>query len=121
MKIGMKDNMLLNAHLNEFLNEGRESRVRNFGIVPGPAVVCKDGYSVSVQCSATAYSEPRDILIDADGYVSFELGYPSEHDDLIEEFAEMDNDQTNTIFPYVDRDVVLALLANHGGIEGTED
>lgn len=107
--------------LNEFLNEGRESRVRNHGIVPGPAVVCNDGYTVSVQCGEFSYCSPRTTLLDVSEYDSFELGYPNKHDDIIEKYAEAENDQVSTVFPYVPRRVVLELIKSHGGIASTKD
>ena len=75
-------------------------------------VVCKDGFSVSIQASAGNYSEPRD---DDGPYVSVELGYPSEPDHLIMKWADTPNDPTKTVYGWVPSEVVIELLQKHGG------
>lgn len=90
-------------------------------VVPAPAIQCVDGYTVSVQCSEGAYCTPRVSLLDVSEYEEFELGYPSSHDDLIEQYAENQDDQTDTVFPYVPREIVLQLIQKHGGIKEPEE
>ena len=107
--------------LNEYLNEGREDRIVPIGRrlylnSPNPRITCKDGYNISVQCSNTAYCKPEKLLHDVAYYTSFELGFPSESDELINEYAE-DENYTDTVYPYVPRRVVEALIEKHGGIE----
>ncbi len=80
---------------------------------PAPAIVCADGFTVSVQASSTHYSSPRSNM---GPYTDFELGYPSEADDLLTEFAETPNAPTETVYGYVPLSVVLSLLAKHGGV-----
>lgn len=107
--------------LNEFLQQGREGRRVQltpdlYRVQPTPMTVCKDGYEVSIQCSAFSYCEPRKDIYDVSEYKSFELGYPNASDELLNEYAEDDSDPTNTIYPYVPRSVVEALIDKHGGI-----
>ena len=113
-----------------------------------PRIVCQDGYSVSVQASEYAYCTPRYTQFQAeDGwhiingsyffssdtarnfrtsnyvpYEAVELGYPSEPDDLINEYAEIGfNDApnyTNTVYGYVPVDIVEKLIEKHGGFKG---
>ena len=45
-----------------------------------------------------------------------ELGYPSEPDELIEEYAEDWDDLTDTVYGYVPIEIVDKLLEKHGGI-----
>ena len=45
-----------------------------------------------------------------------ELGYPSEPDELIKEYAEDWDDLTDTVYGYVPIEVVDKLLEKHGGI-----
>ena len=79
-------------------------------------VVCADGFKVSIQASKMHYSIPRDNVR---AYRACELGYPSEADDLIKEYAEGE-DYTDTVYGYVPAKVIQALLEKHGGIVSGE-
>lgn len=111
-----------------------------------PRIVCNDGYSVSVQASEHMYCEPRYTQWqNEDGwqvingswwtpskmprnfetdrftpYESVELGFPSEADELIYEYAE-EGDYTNTVYPYVPVDIVEKLIEKHGGFKGVDE
>lgn len=90
-----------------------------------PDTICADGYKVSIQAGhgspngvSPAYCRPR---LAGDGpFTHVELGFPSQHDDLIEEYregAEWDDDpQTDSVFPWVPVEVVAELIAKHGGV-----
>lgn len=112
-----------------------------------PRIVCQDGYSVSVQANEYAYCTPRYTQFQAedgwhvingayymssdtprnfrtDDYIPYEeveLGYPSEPDDLINEYAEIGYDDTpnytNTVHGYVPLDIVEKLIEKHGGFK----
>jgi len=88
-----------------------------------PHIVCMDGFSMSVQVGYSLYSEPKKV---AKRYSKVEIGYPSEHEPLIEEYAEcftfeeLDIDFTDTIYPYVPVKLVDKVLKKHGGIDMTE-
>ena len=88
-----------------------------------PHIVCADGFEMSVQVGAHLYSEPKKV---AKRYSKVEIGYPSEHEPLIEEYAEcytfeeLDIDFTDTIYPYVPVKIVDKVLKKHGGIDLTE-
>lgn len=75
-------------------------------------VVCKDGYSISVQASEYHYCTPR-INLEDGYYYEVELGFPNEYDELIDGYAE-DKGSTDTVFPYVPIEVVDELIAKHG-------
>ena len=78
------------------------------------ALVCDDGFRVSIQASVTHYCSPRDN----DGpYSSFELGFPSSADDLITKYADDPDKPTGTVYGYVPLAVVLALIEKHGGVK----
>ena len=77
-----------------------------------PRITCNDGFSVSVQAGRANYCSPRD---NAGDWNKFELGYPSEADDLIQEYAEEPNNPTQTVYGWVPMNVVVALLEKHGG------
>ena len=80
---------------------------------PTKRIVCKDGFTISVQANANAYCEPREN--EAWSYSEVELGFPSSLDPLIAEYAE-EPDTTETVFAYVPIAVVNELIDRHGGI-----
>ena len=88
-----------------------------------PHIVCTDGFTMSVQVGYSLYSTPKKV---AKRYSEVEIGYPSEHEPLIEEYAEcytfeeLDIDFTDTIYPYVPVKIVDKVLKKHGGIDLTE-
>ena len=88
-----------------------------------PHIVCADGFEMSVQVGYSLYSTPKKV---AKRYSEVEIGYPSEHEPLIEEYAEcytfeeLDIDFTDTIYPYVPVKIVDKVLKKHGGIDMTE-
>jgi len=88
-----------------------------------PQIVCTDGFTMSVQVGYSLYSTPKKV---AKRYSNVEIGYPSEHEPLIEEYAEcftfeeLDIDFTDTIYPYVPVKIVDKVLKKHGGIDMTE-
>ena len=89
-----------------------------------PHIVCVDGFEMSVQVGYSLYSEPKKV---AKRYSKVEVGYPSDHEPLIEEYAESFyddgedvTDYTDTVYPYVPVKVVDKVLKKHGGINMTE-
>ncbi len=87
-----------------------------------PHVVCVDGFTMSVQVGYSLYSKPKKV---AKRYSEVEIGYPSEHEPLLEEWAETifedgSIDYTNTVYPYVPVKIVDKVLKRHGGIDLTE-
>ena len=90
-----------------------------------PQIVCADGFKMSVQVGFSLYSTPKKV---AKRYSAVEIGFPSEHEPLIENYAEtfykedeMDvTDYTDTVYPYVPVKVVNKVLKKHGGIDLTE-
>ena len=88
-----------------------------------PHIVCVDGFEMSVQVGYSLYSEPKKI---AKRYSKVEIGYPSEPEELIKEWAEFslfsdeEPDYTDTVYPYVPVKIVNKVLKKHGGIDLTE-
>ena len=91
---------------NEFFNTIGSNRNRQ--------VVCADGFTMSVQAFAGGYCEPR--TNGAEKYTSVEVGYPSEREELLMEWAEEPDKPTQTVYGYVPVQVVTNVLAKHGGI-----
>ena len=86
-----------------------------------PHIVCTDGFTMSVQVGYSLYSTPKKV---AKRYSEVEIGFPSDHEPLIEKWAENsfeeEPDYTNTVYPYVPVKVVDKVLKKHGGIDITE-
>ena len=87
-----------------------------------PHIICKDGFSMSVQVGYSLYSTPKKV---AKRYSAVEIGYPSEPEELIKEWAELipffhedeEPDYTDTVYPYVPVKIVDKVLKKHGGID----
>lgn len=80
-----------------------------------PRIVCKDGFSMSVQAGEAIYCMPR-VNLRSGGYVEVEIGFPSEKEDLICQYAENSADYTKTVYPYVPVEVVEKVIEKHGGM-----
>ena len=92
--------------MNEFFNTAGTNRNRQ--------VVCADGFKMSVQAHDGAYCSPR--MNGADRYEEVEVGFPSEREELIMQYAEEPDVPTQTVYGYVPVQVVTNVLAKHGGI-----
>lgn len=98
--------------INEFL---RKYRMQHNGIqVVRPRVKCADGYTVSVQAGDACYSSPRED--DANHFDKVELGYPSDEDSELIEYAVDKDRPCDTVYGYVPVELVDGVLAKHGGI-----
>lgn len=80
-----------------------------------PRIVCKDGFSMSVQAGRAIYNCPRENVKSGD-YTAVEIGFPSAKEELICEYAE-DENYTATIYPYVPVEVVEKVIEKHGGMK----
>ena len=94
------------GNVNEFFNIAGAKRNRQ--------VVCPDGFKMSVQAFAGGYCTPR--IDGADKYEEVEVGYPSEPEEMLMEYAEEPDAPTQTVYAYVPVQVVTNVLAKHGGI-----
>ena len=80
-------------------------------------VCCADGFSMSVQANPTAYCEPRNAI---GPYTEVEIGYPNEREPLLLSYAENPNTPTDTVYAWVPKTVVTAVIVRHGGmVSGT--
>lgn len=80
-----------------------------------PRVVCTDGFSISVQASEDHHCEPRENFLKR--YYTVEIGYPSEEEPLLIDYAEDPEKPTGTIYGYVPVELVDKVLWKHGGID----
>ena len=88
-----------------------------------PHIVCEDGFTMSVQVGYSLYCTPKKV---AKRYSAVEIGFPSEPEELIKEYAEFapfdedTADYTDTVYPYVPVKIVDKVLKKHGGINLTQ-
>lgn len=88
-----------------------------YGYCYRPRIVCNDGFSMSVQGSAGHYCNPRKTQ---DWYNSLEIGFPSDDEPLINQYAETENHWTGTVYGYVPIETIQAVIEKHGGINVEE-
>jgi len=81
-------------------------------------IVCKDGFTMSVQANESAYCSPR--INDAAKYTSVEVGFPSQPESLLMEWADNLKTPTNTVYGYVPISRISLVCAKHGGIVSGE-
>lgn len=86
---------------------------RNEPPVKNP-LTCADGFTMSVQASHFHYCEPRK---DRGPHTKFEVGFPSEVEPLLMDYAENPDDPTQTVYGWVPADIVDQVIAKHGGIK----
>ena len=118
-------------NINEFIKKYRSITtypdVPNIGgkgsmaVSRNPYVICKDGFTMSVQCGQSLYSSPKDV---AQRYKEVEIGFPSAPEPLIAEYAEDweiegDDDPKlcETVYGYVPVKLVNKVIKKHGGID----
>ncbi len=95
----------------------------NYQSIVTPRIVCKDGFTVSVQAGSAMYSTPREDELEA--YEEYELGWPTKREKLLDDYAEAwyedgPKDYTKIIYAYVPKDVVNKVIRKHGGIVDVE-
>ena len=80
-------------------------------------VICADGFKMSVQAHVGAYCSPR--TNDANNYSEVEIGFPTAKEPLLMEYCEEPEDPTGAVYGYVPSQVVVNVIAKHGGmVEG---
>lgn len=89
---------------------------RDYAVVP--AVVCKDGFSLSIQASKTHYCSPRDS---SGPYWQVEVGYPAKNGEpyrLVSLMEWAEDKHCKGVFGYVPVEKVEAIVNKHGGKVG---
>ena len=77
-------------------------------------IICKDGFTMSVQANEGVYCSPR--VDNAERYVAVEVGYPSAREPLLIEWAENKDEPTNTVYGWVPSERISLVCIKHGGI-----
>jgi hypothetical protein len=90
--------------INDYIRNSRRNKLMQI-----KRVVCKDGFSMSVQANSYTYCTPRD---EVGPYTHVEIGFPSQPlPELEEEYG--DNCE---VYGYVPVEVVDAIITKHGGL-----
>lgn len=84
-----------------------------YGLTLRPRLVLNDGFIMSVQASSGHYCTPRQ---NQKVYSSVEIGFPSEEEMLIFEYAENPNSLTQTVYGWVPCGIIDEVIEKHGGI-----
>ncbi len=82
-----------------------------------PAIVCVDGFKMSVQGSSGHYCTPRSCQ---DYYTEMEIGFPSEKQDELMKYAEDKDNPTDTVYGWVPCDLIDKIIEKHGGVDLTK-
>ena len=113
-----KENM--NA-LSEYISSHRKNVAPGKFAESAPALVCRDGFRMSVQASEYHYCEPRN---DAGPWDKFECGFPSKPVPELREWKEEvqdDEPDEDCVFAYVPWVAVMLTIEKHGGCAALED
>ena len=77
-------------------------------------IICQDGFQMSVQASQNHYCDPR--VDSAAVYSRVEVGFPSEREAMIMEYAEDPNTPIATVYGWVPYETIRAVIEKHGGM-----
>jgi hypothetical protein len=95
------------------LNEFTRATYKTDMFYTRPRIHCNDGFNFSVQGGDGHYCSPRK---NEKEFMAMEIGFPSEVEELILEFAEDRDNPTDTVYGYVDTDIIQQVIDKHGGI-----
>jgi len=102
--------------INEYFKENENYRKTSIGLHKDlvPAITCADGFKMSVQASSAHYCLPR---VNKAVYTHVEVGFPSEKEDLLMDYAEDAENPTKTVYSYVPVEIVEGIIMKHGGMK----
>ena len=82
---------------------------------PVPAIVCADGFRMSVQADKYTYCRPRQ---NQGPWTEVEVGFPSAREEALMPYIDggPDDDPTKTVYGYVPVKVVVYVINRHGGV-----
>jgi hypothetical protein len=75
---------------------------------------CKDGFSFSIQASASHYCKPREDNPAPYPYIQYEIGDPTKYEPLLAPYHSK-NDGSG-IYAWVPVDVINDMIDKHGGL-----
>ena len=85
-------------------------------------IICKDGFTMSVQASSHHHCFPK--IDNAEEYEDVEVGYLSKHEPLLDKYNEGyglgDDTYVSDVYCWVPANVVFNVIIKHGGMIGGE-
>jgi hypothetical protein len=105
--------------LNEWGNSVKPLHCNGFsGFRKLPAIVCKDGFKLSVQASAGHYCYPQKLCVDFGMYSDLEVMFLSALNEVDIKLLQSHNYSDNwDIYEFVPKSLVEVVINNHGGIQ----
>ena len=95
-------------YLEDTYDENNEHQVRG-------RITCNDGFSISVQGGTRFhYCSPREKCNE---YIEVELGFPSDEEELLKDYAENPIDLMDSVYGYVPIELVEQVILKHGGLK----
>ena len=82
-----------------------------------PQLACQDGFKMSVQVSNGHYCSPRKDFEDAQNYYQMEVGFPTQSEPLLLDYAEDRDKPTETVYGYVPVEIINKVITKHGGLK----
>lgn len=79
-----------------------------------PRIICKDGFTMSVQGSEGHYCSPRKTQ---DWYNEMEIGFPTQKEEDIMSYMDGYEDPTESVYGYVPCEIIEKVIDKHGGID----
>jgi hypothetical protein len=79
-----------------------------------PPIECNDGFEMSIQAASHNYCTPRDCN---GTYSHLEVGFPNRVEDDLMPYAEDSEAPTETVYCYVPVEIILKVIAKHGGVK----
>ena len=121
-----------NSRLTAVEAFNRTHKVSGAYQITGGYIHCADGFALSIQASDFHYCLPRQSFFDPnsnenfyENYHAFEIGYPNEEEELLLPYADDEENPTDTVYPYVPKEIINLVVEKHGGvvriIDGTLD
>ena len=101
------------ASVKDFLRETYRIEIGE-NLATRPRIYCNDGFSMSVQAGKHLYCEPRENL-ESGEYVSCEVGFPSEKEELLLPYIEDPGRPKDTVYYEVPIEVIEKVIEKHGG------
>ncbi len=87
-------------------------------MMPRDRIICRDGFTVSVQASRFNYCTPR--ITDSPYYAKVELGFPSTMlPKSFDEYCDDESRRLGTVYGYVPVFMVIELINSHGGSDNS--
>lgn len=105
----------------DWMTEGSWKDNEDYGFKMTKKLKLADGTELSIQASDGHYCQPRMWLKDYADYTEFEIGFPSVAILQLMPYADDESRPTDTVYGYVPKEVIEAVIEERGGVIGFRD